>query len=191
VNWVYQLNAAVATNPFTFTGSATSAVPALTTLPATSPSIQRGEFDIALTPNITNASSTNVELDWDVTNNGCAAANSVAVNIPAGWVWANDAYSLVNLNATTATELWVPSGANPVTFTSPNVPNQMPLTFDGDFFLVFSATPAGAGTSIFNVNVTDANGAVVSVPVSVTVSPYADADGLNNVNNNAWREQFP
>jgi hypothetical protein len=191
VGWVYQINSAAATNPFTFTGSATSASPVKTTPAAASPSIQRGQFDIALTPSVTNASSTNVELDWDVTNNGCAAANSVAVTFPAGWVWANDAYSLVNLNATTAVETWVASGANPVTFTSPNIPNQLPLTFDADFFLVFSATPAGAGTSIFSVNVTDANGLVVSVPVSVTVNPYADADGLNNVNNNSWREQFP
>ena len=191
VGWVYQLNTAAATNPFTFTGSATSASPALTTPLAASPSILRGEFGVVLTPATTNASSTNVELDWDVTNNGCAAANSVAVTAPAGWVWANDAYSLVNLNATTAVETWVPSGTNPVTFTSPNIASQLPLAFDGDFFLVFSATPATAGTSIFNVNVTDANGDVVSVPVSVTVNPYADADGLNNVNNNAWREQFP
>jgi hypothetical protein len=191
VGWVYQLNTAAATNPFTFTGAATSASPALTTPLAASPSILRGEFGVVLTPATTNASSTNVELDWDVTNNGCAAANSVAVTSPAGWVSANDAYSLVNLNATTAVETWVPSGANPVTFTSPNVASQLPLAFDGDFFLVFSATPANAGTSIFNVDVTDANGAVVSVPVSVTVNPYADADGLNSVNNNAWREQFP
>ena len=191
VGWVYQLTTTAATNPFPFTGSATSASPFKTTPAAASPSIQRGEFDIALTPSVTNASSTNVELDWDVTNNGCAAANSVAVTYPAGWVWANDAYSLVNLNATTAVETWVASGANPVTFTSPNIPNQLPQTFDGDFFLVFSATPASGGTSIFSVNVTDATGAVVSVPVNVTVNPYADADGLNNVNNNSWREQFP
>jgi hypothetical protein len=142
-------------------------------------------------PNVTNASSTNVELSWDVTNNGCAAANSVAVTIPAGWVWANDAYSLVNLNATTFTENWVASGANPVTFTSPNVPSQLPLTFDGDFNLVFSATPATAGTSIFTINVTDATGFVVSVPVSVTVNPYANSDGLNNAGISSWREQFP
>ena len=192
--WVYQLNSAAAppaTNPFTFTGSATSAVPALTTAPATSPSIQRGQFDVVLSPAVTNASSSNVELNWDVTNNGCAAANSVAVTYPAGWTWANDAYSLVNLNATTAIETWVTGGANPITFTSPDVASRLPLTFDGNFNLVFSATPAAAGTSNFTVNVTDANGDVVSVPVSVTVNPYMDANGLNNVNNNSWREQFP
>lgn len=192
VGWVYQVNAAAATNPFTFTGSATSAAPALTTAPAASPSIQRGEFDVTPSPNVTNASSTNVELSWDVTNtNGCAAANSVAVTFPTGWVWANDAYSLVNLNATTAIETWVASGTNPVTFTAPNVASQLPLSFDGNFNLLFSATPAISGTSIFTVNVTDAAGDVVSVPVSVTVNPYLDADGLNDVNNRSWREQLP
>ena len=189
--WVYQVNGAAATNPFTFTGSATSASPALTTAPAASPSIQRGDFGVTLSPNVTNASSSNVELSWDVTNNGCAAANSVAISFPAGWVWANDAYSLVNLNASTSIETWVVSGTNPVVFTSPNVGSQLPITFDGDFNLVFSTTPAAAGASVFTVNVTDAGGDVVSVPVSVTVNPFQDADGLNSVSNSSWREQFP
>lgn len=192
VGWVYTVNAATATNPFTFTGSATSASPALTAPTAASPSIQRGEFDVGVTPNVTNASSANVELSWDVTNtNACAAANSVAVTIPAGWVSANDAYSVVNVNPTTAIETWVVSGANPVTFTAPNVAGRLPVTFDGNFNLVFSATPAISGISIFTVNITDAAGDVVSVPVSVTVNPYLDADGLNDVNNGSWREQIP
>ena len=192
VGWVYQVNAAAATNPFTFTGSATSASPALTTAPAASPSIQRGDFGVTLSPNVTNASSTNVELSWNVINsNGCAAANSVAITFPAGWVSANDAYSLVNLNATTAIETWIASGANPVTFTAPNVASRLPLGFDGNFNLLFSATPAVSGSSIFTVNVTDAGGDVVSVPVSVTVNPFQDADGLNSVINSSWRELFP
>jgi hypothetical protein len=192
VGWVYQLNTSAATNPFTFNSLAThSAVPNPPAATAISPLVTRGAFPTVISPAVTNASSTNVELSWDVTNNGCAAANSVAVTFPAGWVWANDAYSLVNLNATTAIETWVTSGTNPVTFTSPNVASQLPLTFDGNFNLVFSATPASAGTSIFIVNVTDATGAVGSPPVSVTVNPYADADGLNNAAINSWREQFP
>ena len=195
VGWVYQANAAAAppaANPFTFTGSATSVSPPLTTATAASPSIQRGDFAVAVTPSVTNASSANVELNWSVTNsNGCAAINSVAVAFPAGWAWANDAYSLVNLNATTAVETWVVSGANPVTFTAPSAASRLPLTFDGDFNLVFSATPTVTGASNFTVTVTDAGGDVVSVPVTVTVNPYADANGLNNVNSNSWREQLP
>jgi hypothetical protein len=194
VNWVYQINNAAvppATNPFTFTASATSVSPALTAPAATSPFITRGEFPITVNPPVTNATSTNVELTWTATNSGCANVNSVAVTIPAGWVSANDAYSLVDLSAINSVETWVPTGANPVTFTSPDVPNQLPQSFGGDFSLVFSATPASAGVSNFTVNVTDANGVTVPVNVPVTVNPFKDPNGLNSVTNRMWREQVP
>jgi hypothetical protein len=192
VNWTYQINSSVATNPFTFTGGATSAAPALTAPAATSPVITRGEFPTVINPLVTDASSTNVELAWTVTNNGCAAAKSVAVTFPAGWVWANDAYSLVNLSAVNPVETWTSSGANPVTFASPDIPNQLPQTFSGDFGLVFSATPASAGTSSFTIGVTDANNITINVPVSVTVNPYnSGAGGLNSVTNKSWREVIP
>jgi hypothetical protein len=99
---------------------------------------------------------------------------------------------LVSLSAVNAVETWVASGANPVTFTSPNVANQLPLSFGGDFSLVFSATPTSIGTSTFPVNVTDANGVTVTVTVPVTVNPF-DPAGLNSVTNGIriWREQFP
>ena len=199
VSWTYTIDPGAATNPFTFTGGATSAAPgpALTAPTATSPTITPGGFPTVVNPLVTNASSTNVELTWTVTSSGCAAAKSVAITIPAvpaGWVWANDAYSLVDLSATNSVETWVASGANPVTFASPDIPNQMPPspTLNGDFSLVFSATPASAGTSTFKVNVTDANGVVVPVSVPVTVNPF-DPIGLNNVTNGIriWREQFP
>jgi hypothetical protein len=191
VDWVYQINNSAATNPFTFVGSATSLSPALTAPAATSPGVTRGEFPIAVNPLVTNASSSNVEMTWTPTNNGCAAVNSVAISIPAGWVWANDAYSLVDLSAINSVETWVASGANPVTFTAPNVANRLPQSFGGDFSLVFSATPASTTTSNFTVNVTDANGAAISVAVPVTVSPFKDPNGLNSVTTTIWREQIP
>ena len=130
-------------------------------------------------------------MTWTSTNNGCAAVNSVAITIPAGWVWANDAYSLVDLSAINSVETWVASGANPVTFTSPNVASRLPQTFGGDFTLVFSATPASAVISNFTVNVTDANGVVIPVTVPVTVNPFKDPNGLNSVTSKIWREQIP
>jgi hypothetical protein len=191
VNWVYQINNAAATNPFTFNGSAIHSLPSPPAATAVSPSIKRGEFPSVVNPSVTNASSTNVELTWSVTNSGCAAVRSVAINFPLGWVWANDAYSVVNLSATNPVETWVASGTNPVIFASPDLANQLPLGFSGDFSLVFSSTPSGAGTSGFSLDVTDANNITINVPVSVTVNPFnAGAGGLNSVTNKIWREQI-
>lgn len=192
VNWVYQLNSAAASNPFTFKGIATSASPLMAAPIATSPSIKRGQFPVVVNPSDTNASSTNAEMTWTVTNGGCAPINSVAVTFPPGWTWANDAYSLVNLSAITVVESWAASGANPVTFTSPDIANRLPLNFGGDFSLVFSGTPATTGISNFTVSVTDANGITVPAIIPVTVSPF-DPGGLNNVTSGIriWREQFP
>lgn len=191
VNWVYAINSNTATNPFTFSGSATSASPVMSTPTALSPSITRGEFPVD--PPATNASSTNGELTWTVTNGGCAPVNSVAVTFPAGWVWANDAYSLVDLTPTNSVETWLASGTNPVTFTSPDSVNRLPVgaSYQGVFSLVFSATPASAGISNFTVSVTDANGVVIPVSVPVTVNAF-DPSGTNSVTNGirTWREQF-
>ena len=195
VNWVYQVNSNTpATDPFNFGGSATgtgntAGSPVMTTPLAQSASIARGEFLIVVNPTITNTSSANVEMTWTLTNNGCAAVNSVAISVPAGWVWANDAYSLVSLSAVNAIETWVVSGANPVTFTAPISASQLPQTFSGNFSLVFSATPTSVTTSVFSVTVTDAAGAVVVIPVNVTVNPFL-AGGLNDAKNKVWREDF-
>ena len=197
VNWVYQVNSNTpATDPFNFSGSATgtgntAGPPTITTPLATSASTARGEFLIVVNPTITNTSSANVEMTWTLTNNGCAAVNSVAISVPAGWVWANDAYSLVNLSAASAIETWGVSGTNPVTFTAPNSASQLPQTFSGNFSLVFSATPAAATPSVFTVTVTDAGTPVASVviPVNVTVNPFLTG-GLNNATNKVWREDF-
>ena len=197
VTWVYQVNSTTGvgvTDPFTFSGSATgtgntAGSPIIITPLSTTAFISRGAFLFVVNPSASNTSSTNVELVWTLTNNGCAAVNSVAILVPAGWVWANDAYSLVNLSATSAIETWVVSGTNPVTFTSPDIPSQLPQTLSGNFHLVFSATPTAATTSIFSITVTDALGTSVVVPVNLTVNAF-QTGGLNNATNRIWREDF-
>ena len=190
--WVYQLNAVGATNPFTFSGSATgtrNATVITTPTSISTPPTTRGTFVVTANPTSTNAASTNEELTFSVTNNGCANANSVAVPVPAGWTWGNDAYSLVNLSASSSIETWTVGGTNPVTFTAPNAAGQLPLTFSGGFSLVFLTTPAAATTSVFTLVVTDANNAVVNVPVSITVDAFKTGT-LNNATNKIWREDF-
>ncbi len=193
--WVYQLNSTGATNPFTFSGFATgtrNAVMITTPTSISTPQTTRGSFAATVSPTPTNAGSTNAELIFAVTNNGCYPINNVAIPVPAGWTWgatANDSYSLVNLSAASSIETWTVSGANPVSFTAPNPAGQIPLTFSGSFSLVFSATPSAATTSTFTLAVTDSNNAVVNVPVSVTVNAFK-AGTLNNAGNKIWREDF-
>jgi hypothetical protein len=194
VAWTYQVNAVGTTDPFTFSGSATgtgntAGSPVHTTPPATSASVARGEFPAAIGPAVVNAGSTNVEMTVTITNNGCAAVNSVAITSPAGWTGAGDAYSLVNLSAVNAIETWTAGGANPVVFTAPNVAGQMPVTFSGDFSIVYAATPAGATTSAFTVRVTDANGNFLDIPLNVTVNAFKSGS-LNDAANRASREDF-
>ena len=193
--WVYQLNSTGATNPFTFSGSATGTRNAITITTPTSvstPPTTRGIFAATVSPTSTNAGSTNAELIFTVTNSGCYPVNNVAIPVPAGWTWGatvNDSYSLVNLSAASSIETWTVSGSNPVSFTAPNPAGQMPLTFSGSFSLVFSATPSAATTSTFTLTVTDSNNAVVNVPVTVTVNAFKTGT-LNNAGNKIWREDF-
>ena len=195
--WIYQVTAAGTANPFTFSGSASgtrngASVPTPpVNLSTSTPPTKRGGFVATASPSgisAINAGSGNVELQFSVTNNGCANISSVAIPIATGWTWANDAYSLVN-SATGAIETWTPSGANPVTFATPNPAGQIPLTFSGNFSLVFSATPIAATTSIFNLVVTDSNGIATIVPVSIVVDPFKTGV-LNNATNKIWREDF-
>ena len=195
VTWVYQVNNnLIATDPFTFGGGATgtgntAGFPIHTTPSTATAPISRGEFPIVVNPAITNAASGNVQLTWTLTNNGCYPVNSVSIAIPAGWTWANDAYSLVTPSAGISVETWVVSGTNPITFTSPGALSQIQQTFSGDFSLVFSATPAAAETSTFTLTVTDATPTAVNVPVTVTVNPYLSG-GLNTSTGNVSREEF-
>ena len=190
--WVYQVNSTGATNPFNFTGSATgtrNALPVTSPTSTSTPSTTRGSFSVIVNPTATNAGSTNAEQTFTVTNSGCTAVNSVGITFPAGWTWANDAYSLVSLSAASSIETWSASGTNPVTFTAPNAAGQIPLTFSGDFSLVFSATPPAATTSIFTLRVTDATGAFLDVPVNITVNAFKTGN-LNDAANKIWREDF-
>lgn len=194
VTWTYQVTAAGTTSPFHFTGSATgtgaTAGSPTHTAPATdSGNVIRGSFATGLSPTVVNAASTNVELSATVTNNGCAAVERVAITAPAGWTGAGDAYSLVSLTAGSAIETWTAAGANPVTFTAPNLAGQMPVGFGGRFSVVYGATPAAATTSVFTLRVTDANGAFVDHPLSVTVNAYKSGS-LNKATGRAAREEF-
>lgn len=193
ITWVYQLNTIGAINPFTFSGSATGTgntggSPIITTQTTTSAAISRGSFIASIDPAVVNAASTNVELKTTVTNNGCAAVNSVVITAPAGWTGASDAYSLVNLSAVSAIETWTTSGVNPVTFTAPNIAGHMPVLQTGDFSIVYATTPAAATISVFTIRVTDANGDSEDVPVSVTVNAFKSGT-LNDAVNRNWREE--
>ena len=194
ITWVYQINAIGATNPFTFSGSATGTgntggSPIITSQPTISSNISRGGFTVSIDPAVVNAASTNVELKTTVTNNGCASVNSVTITAPAGWTGASDAYSLVNLSAISAIETWTSAGANPVIFTAPNIAGQMPVLQTGDFSIVYATTPAAATASIFTIRLTDANGNFEDVPFTVTVNAFKSG-ALNDANSRNWSEEF-
>lgn len=194
VTWTWQINTTGTTSPFTFSGSATgtgnvAGSPTHTTPAVTSPGITRGRFVSSINPAVVNAGSGNVELTLSVANSGCAAVDSVAITAPAGWAAAGDTYSIVNVSAVSAIETWTAAGANPVVFTAPNAAGRMPLAYDGDFSVVYAATPPGAGTSVFTIRVTDANGLYADIPLNVTVNAFM-AGSLNDANSRAWREDF-
>lgn len=194
VTWTYQVNSTGTTTPFNFSGSATgtgntAGSPTHSTPSTNSGDVVRGSFATGIAPTVVNAGSTNVELSATVTNNGCAAVNSVAITAPAGWTGAGDTYSLVNLTAGSAIETWGAAGANPVTFTAPGTAGQMPLGFGGRFGVVYATTPGAATTSTFTVRVTDANGAFVDYPLSVTVNAFKSGT-LNKATTRTAREEF-
>lgn len=194
VTWIYQVNAAGATNPFRFTVSATgtgntAGNPALTTPASISANVSRGSFSASISPTVVNAGSTNVELTVSVTNSGCAAVASVGITPPAGWTGAGDAYSLVALDAVTSIETWTASGAAAVTFTAPGLASQMPLGSGGEFAVVYGATPAAPGAGVFTLRVTDANGLFADIPLTVTVNAFKSGN-LNDALNRTWREEF-
>ncbi len=194
ITWVYQINAVGATNPFTFSGLAsgtgnTAGFPVHTSQLTTSAPITRGGFLATINPAITNADSTNVVLTTNVTNNGCAAVNSVAITAPAGWGAGGDPYSLVDLGAGTIIDTWTAAGVNPVIFTAPNVAGRLPQTLDGDFTVTYASTPAAATASVFNIRVTDANDLFEDIPFTVTVNAFKSGT-LNNSANQIWREEI-
>jgi len=181
---------------FFATGSATACVGALcppsTTLAtpaATSNTENILEYVVSVSPATIYASSTNVELDWNVANLGCPAANvsNVAVTVvPAGWTLspAPYAYSLVTDTTGSANDTWTVSGT---TFTAPNASSQIPVNkLDNDFYVLFSATPSTPGTYTFTVVVTDTNGTARTQTTPVTVNALTPG----SITPGNWREIF-
>ncbi|BAV32705.1 hypothetical protein SCL_0383 [Sulfuricaulis limicola] len=186
VSWNYQITGGTTGQTFTFNGSATGNSGTITTPTAISAVITRAGFDPVVTPSNTNASSTNAQINWGITNNGCAPVKSISITLPAGFAWNGDAYSLVN----GADESWTVSGGNPATFTAPAVVNYLPLTFDADYSLVLS-TPAAPGTYAFDLGVTDSSDVFSTRPVTLTVDPFnTGSPSLNRTAPGPWREQY-
>ena len=158
----------------------------------TSNTVDVDDYVVSVAPASTNASSTNEELTWTVTNRGCANVNSVAVTVPVGWAFGGDAYSLVTDTTLTDIETWTVSGT---TFTAPlnNAPladpGRMRLDQNGQFMLVFPATPTVTGNSNFTVRVTDENGTFIDKTTTVPVNALAPG-GANAARPRAWREEF-
>lgn len=184
--WTYSITGTL-DQAYSFSGGAVGSSTAIV-----SPSIpgRVGDFTVSMSSNQTNASSTNQELTWTILNNGCAAVNSVSINIPSGWTWANDAYSLVELNSTTSVETWTVSGSNPVVFTAaPTSSDRLPLDFNGTYGIVFSQTPTTTGPSTFSLTITDASPLSLTKTISVTVNPF-NSSGLNAVGTEIYREDI-
>lgn len=200
--------AAGASNTFTWTAVVTGTVPAagpkpsfyvrgsasanggLVTPVATSTQEDIDEYVVSLAPATTNASSTNEELVWTVTNQGCAPIDRVSITIPSGWTYASDGYAAVDLGASVV-DSWVPGSPNPVLFTAPIPGERIPLGYSGDFSLVFSAVPASAGTSDFSVTIID-----TAVPpntrvttTQVQIDPF-DTTGPNASDAVLWQEEY-
>ena len=138
------------------------------------------------------AGSTNDEITWTVTNYGCSNINQVSIAVPGGWTLGSDAYAIVYNIAGNQVE-WNAAGT---TFTAQSAPNRIPPTTPintGTFCLVFSQTPAAAGTYIFNVTITDDSTptpVVQIIPTTVTVNPYNSSTGPNAVDTAIWHEEI-
>lgn len=172
---------------FSVSGTVSANGGAITSPLATSPTIDLDDYMAivaALTP--VNAASTNAELSWAVTNRGCADVSQVAILPPGGWVYGGDSYSLVNNTVGTPVETWAVAGT---TFSAPNAADRMGLGYDGDFNLVFTATPSVAGAHSFMVRITDSAARTVDRVTSVTVNPYGTG-GANDAASGVWREEY-
>jgi len=212
--WVYQITGTYPQPSFFFTGSAVGTEQtggsgtARTTPNVTSSTVTYGGYSPTVTPSSVNTNSTNQELSWTITNNGCADVKQVQITVPAGWgTPATDTYSMIeqfnppNPGTTPIEDVWTVSGANPVNFAATILPpsasaNILPLIGgspkDGSFNLVFPSTPASAGTGTFQITITDTNNVSVTRTTDVTVNAFNT--GSPNPNSNgtgATREDFP
>ncbi|TAK07766.1 MAG: hypothetical protein EPO39_05845 [Candidatus Manganitrophaceae bacterium] len=190
--WVYQVNGGTAGDTFGFTGSASGTEQGTgtprSTLTTTSPTVTRAGFTTTIDPPSTNASSTNQELTWSFTNQGCNEVKAVSLSIPPGWLWGGDAYSLVEKAAGTFVETWTVSGTNPVVFNAP-VGDEMIIGGSGEFRLVFTAVPSAPETSTFTRIITDINNASATLNMPFTVDPF-NTGGLNQADTESYREDF-
>jgi hypothetical protein len=148
----------------------------------------------SVTPIITYAGSNNAELNWTVANFGCSKINQVSIAAPGGWPAATDPYALVSNTTGTLVDSWTPLAGT--TFMSPSSTDRIPASLPntGDFYLLFSPTPA-AGTYLFNVTITDDTLPVAVtqvIPTTVTVLPYdSSTPGAGNyTETNIWHEDI-
>lgn len=193
VRWTYQVNGGNVGDQFWFTGSAsgteqTAGNPTRSTLPSNSLNATRAGFTTTIAPSTTNASSTNQELSWSFTNQGCNKVNEVRLSIPNGWSWGGDAYSLVQ-NGAVFLESWTfAQSGNTVIFTAP-AGGEMIIGGSGDFRLVFTATPAAPETSTFDRTIFDIDGDSALLNMSYTVNAF-NTGGLNQTGTTTYREDF-
>lgn len=193
VRWTYQVNGGNVGDQFWFTGSAsgteqTAGNPTRSTLPSNSLNATRAGFTTTISPSTTNASSTNQELSWSFTNQGCNKVNEVRLSIPNGWSWGGDAYSLVQ-NGAVFLESWTfAQSGNTVIFTAP-AGGEMIIGGSGDFRLVFTATPAAPETSTFDRTIFDIDGDSALLNMSYTVNAF-NTGGLNQTGTTTYREDF-
>jgi hypothetical protein len=161
-----------------------------TTPTASSLLAKAGGYSIAVIQ--TNASSTNEEITWTFTNNGCAPTNNVALDIP-GWVWgggSEDSYSLVDTGGGALVEnRWTTTQTgSTVTFTALTVADRLGVGEDGEYRLTFSSTSNTTGSSI-TITITDANGYPSTISSTVTVNSY-NFNSLNDASGLTWQEEF-
>lgn len=193
VRWTYQVNGGNVGDQFWFTGSAsgteqTAGNPTRSTLPSNSLNATRAGFTTTISPSTTNASSTNQELSWSFTNQGCNKVNEVRLSIPNGWSWGGDAYSLVQ-NGVVFLESWTfAQSGNAVIFTAP-AGGEMIIGGSGDFRLVFTETPAAPETSTFDRTIFDIDGDSALLNMSYTVNAF-NTGGLNQAGTTTYREDF-
>lgn len=194
ITWVYQISGGSPGQTFTFSGSAsgveqTTGTPRSTGTPTTSGTLREGGYTMIITPTQTNASSTNEEVTWSFSNQGCAAVSTVSVSFPAGWSWGGDSYSLVENSLGNFIETWTTSGSNPVIFAAPSVAERLVQAGTGQFSLVFTATPVATGASNFTIATTDANGRTDTDTVPITVNAF-NFNLMNEANTQTMREEF-
>lgn len=189
--WTYQVTGGTVGQIFTMNGSASGTAQPPGSGTKTTPvdptsNITRAGFSPTPSPAQVNADSTNQEVTWTVTNAGCAAAQSVSIDIAGGWTFLGDSYSLVN----STDESWTVSGTGPVVFSAPAPANRLQIGQSATFSLVFR-TPSSATTSNFPLTITDATGAAASPSTSITVNAFGSGTpSPNETNPSVWTEVF-